>query len=857
MICFARLLSPFLILGLAFPAPPAYGMRQMMDRAGLEEEIEESLVPGQAQPVPTHTRRAWLRQTGWGTLGLVAAPDIIFGAQRESEGTSPTALLDRYIDTLHSLSTGSWESVGPVYTGTTDQNLHLVYERIKGLGGTGLGVSFQQNFSMQLQGEFERYVIVDINPMVTEVMVPLFGHLMARKEEWRKKLWPEGEAVGPRRLLLSILLGMPLTEKDVQALLNPTPVADQTVKEYLEASLRRIVARRPIEERRRWYREVILDVVDKEIFPRLRRLGRLERLPPDKAKLPRRVLDQFLNPDLLFSEESDVNGNFVKFLEEHAEASWKGYPKATWLSSDGNCLGFERSWAEGRFIGMTADLTDLQAMKKLGEYLRSKGSPAVSLYYPSNVGEYVGFQLAKRMHTEVLAPLDPGGNLLTVVSHGPVLKTRILPNRAAVWFYRYVPGNRFRVTTNDFEIGDRLLDGIQTVTGKGEEIHGRFLAGLRGFLQGNSAFYRENQDRDKLSPEGEEEYQRYVRLVEHLRASAAQVATLEPDAFVDWVREWSRKNEPGLVLETEYFRALVWNLADAGVIRPWPDDYPWDERPRGPQTSPEIAAENLDDLRSTHPYVRRRAALILERLGPAAKGAIHDLMKIVGDVKEVPFIRRDATRALGSIGGEAKEVVPALEKIAEEEKDKRLEFEIREAIKRIQKSAGMEETEWMTAGEFGERNWAHLHLSDAVRQRLEYLMGRGDVDAADIPLSGPISLFVQGDEVYWRVVDNLLPRTPPEVVIQPTCLPRPLPEDFLWKEPGMILWHRKMYEAPPNPLDLKVVETIPEEVEKLDPVHLVLEIFRKRLGIPESNYLGGLIYRNAQGQDRVVLFTSA
>ena len=63
-------------------------------------------------------------------------------------------------------------------------------------------------------------------------------------------------------------------------------------------------------------------------------------------------------------------------------------------------------------------------------------------------------------------------------------------------------------------------------------------------------------------------------------------------------------------------------------------------------------------LRDPNPLVRKRAADILARIGPAAKEAVPVLIQTLNDPDEP--VRKAAMRALGEIGPEAKDAVPHL-----------------------------------------------------------------------------------------------------------------------------------------------------------------------------------------------------
>lgn len=66
----------------------------------------------------------------------------------------------------------------------------------------------------------------------------------------------------------------------------------------------------------------------------------------------------------------------------------------------------------------------------------------------------------------------------------------------------------------------------------------------------------------------------------------------------------------------------------------------------------------IQALRHRDPEVRRKAALVLARIGPQAEEAVPELTASLDDQNEE--VRTAATRALGQIGPAAAEAVPAL-----------------------------------------------------------------------------------------------------------------------------------------------------------------------------------------------------
>src|SRR5206468_1839692 len=109
-----------------------------------------------------------------------------------------------------------WKQFGTPYFSTNEKLLNLQYPLFDNLGGVVVGVSFQQNLSLLVHARPEVSVIFDINPGVTEIVVPFFGKLLER--------------CPTRREFLSMLIGVDVTEgQTVQLLERPTTETPATL----------------------------------------------------------------------------------------------------------------------------------------------------------------------------------------------------------------------------------------------------------------------------------------------------------------------------------------------------------------------------------------------------------------------------------------------------------------------------------------------------------------------------------------------------------------------------------------------------------------------------------------------------
>lgn len=176
-----------------------------------------------------------------------------------------------------------------------------------------------------------------------------------------------------------------------------------------------------------------------------------------------------------------------------------------------------------------------------------------------------------------------------------------------------------------------------------------------------------------------------------------------------------------------------------------------------------------------------------------------------------------------------------------------LEEEIKQAL-----SAGLEEREATTAEEFSRRRKGRLDVLAEHGENVERLLGRADVRAAVVNLPRYLPLYVQGGALFWAVQDHFNNRQALPGVTFPII---PLPVEH-WKALGLILQDPMEERARDNPKGLPVREVRLENVPELTLLDLLAEIFRSRLGIPESEYLGALIFRDAEGQARMVLFSA-
>jgi len=173
-------------------------------------------------------------------------------------------------------------------------------------------------------------------------------------------------------------------------------------------------------------------------------------------------------------------------------------------------------------------------------------------------------------------------------------------------------------------------------------------------------------------------------------------------------------------------------------------------------------------------------------------------------------------------------------------------------------AAGMEEVERMTAPEFGRKYGERLLVPEGQKGQVESWLRRDDVQATVLDLPVQLPLYVKGDRLFWRIVDDLLPRVDAdpqfrEIHLTPILLPT-----SQWSDLGLILRDPlfDLSEAD-NPRGLRVRVVEPEEVPRLIFTDLLLDIFQSRLSVPESKRLAAFVFTDSEGRARLVLLHEA
>ena len=281
------------------------------------------------------------------------------------------------------LSTPAAQPYATPYFTNNETGAERFYSRFENVGGVMAGVGFEQNFTYLVHGRPDIYVFFDINPDVTEILVPFFGRLM--------------EQAASRREFLAALIGVPVSERDVRRLLEPRPQGPgEALGQYLPGVVSSLLDRAPRDSRRRNFESRLAPILDRRRIPESHR---------------REALGWF---GLL--EEDMLAGG--RFFAGSAAAWWTSGGNAArcrdvagWLSTEPNYRMVRRYWRESRIVGVTGDIGGT-SVEKLARWLRERGGAQVTFLYLSNVGASVqGHQapayFAQLYRTLGLLPLAP------------------------------------------------------------------------------------------------------------------------------------------------------------------------------------------------------------------------------------------------------------------------------------------------------------------------------------------------------------------------------------------------------------------------------------------------------------------
>jgi hypothetical protein len=407
-----------------------------------------------------------------------------------------------------------WKFFSSPYFRTNESRLNELYSRFDHAGGVIVGVGFQQNLSLLVHAQPDLCVIVDINPGVTEILVPFFGRLM--------------EDASSRRQLVSRLLGVDVTEEDLQSLLEPRRQTGQSTAELkglLAETAARLIARTPRPARQQRIAELAakLDA------------GWIAGNPNAEAR--RAAIRQWFE----FLDDEYLTG---EFFHDAAYASWTAANAAErqrlsgWLSTEANYRMARDYWVHGKIVGITGDIGGA-SVHRLAEWLRSLGKTVAGLYL-SNVGMSVRghedplyfLKLYRTLGELPLAPDSP-----TLVAHGGRLTGFVRTYSEALRLYGTLESSNHDVLSELVELPlERASWSEPNEPLRTLRIETAKLLAKRGTSISGYAQLFDLLDRDR--PAGEKE-------------------------FAAWVHD----KLPGLPQDSDIFRAITLTLSESGFWR--------------------------------------------------------------------------------------------------------------------------------------------------------------------------------------------------------------------------------------------------------------------------------------------------
>ena len=260
----------------------------------------------------------------------------------------PEKVLLQDVHKLPKTSTYFLDSMSRFFA-TNEMGWEKAFEYMPGRKGAYLGVSYGgQNLSYMVNGNFDQGIIIDFNPYVGEIFMPIRNAfiLMART----------------RAEYLSFLTGVKFTDEELSELAKPGVT--------LEAIWNELAGRiSSAQESGRSANKEALWAQVRKIFP--------ERL---------------LSPAQVFWDRWSYTD--FKCSDMVREMMKQG----SWLSSEENFQKVKSMVKEGRIMGVRGNWLDGRLFEKISQYLREKDI-AVSAIYASNISEWFKYEGdRKRLH---------------------------------------------------------------------------------------------------------------------------------------------------------------------------------------------------------------------------------------------------------------------------------------------------------------------------------------------------------------------------------------------------------------------------------------------------------------------------
>lgn len=162
-------------------------------------------------------------------------------------------------------------------------------------------------------------------------------------------------------------------------------------------------------------------------------------------------------------------------------------------------------------------------------------------------------------------------------------------------------------------------------------------------------------------------------------------------------------------------------------------------------------------------------------------------------------------------------------------------------------AAGQEE-KTMSVEQFREEYGKFFSTTDPLYLADKKELGANSVTV--IPLTGKLPLYVQGSTLLEAVQDEF-----PRKQYGDRFAPELIGQTTQWQRIGLVLKDEASNELPLNPNALPIRDSSADKIRDLDPVELLLEIFKSRLP-PGSVHMGEMLLTDQSGQTYLVLLSA-
>jgi hypothetical protein len=334
-----------------------------------EENIERELAAVQANswvgtflqtiPITRLNRLNWLKEKWQSDLGISSEKSSSAGMQTERQ--NPYQEYFRFLEKFGSTFGQQPIKEGPNklarffasmhnWFATNENDWASTLGEVRNKEGVYLGVGFAGvNLSRLCHGNFDRAIIFDVNPYVTEVFMPIRAALISMSES--------------RAEYLGFLAGIEFTEKELEAL------KEATLAELHNAT------RKKASESDKSVRKSFWNAAWEKIK---------EQFPSESPVIPfaKEFWDRY-SSEISFGLNGMIKAMIVPD-DMQADPSIRG--RESWLANENNFGRIKNMTQEGRILAVTGDLLDLDKIDKLASYLKY-AQLNISVVYISNIEE--------------------------------------------------------------------------------------------------------------------------------------------------------------------------------------------------------------------------------------------------------------------------------------------------------------------------------------------------------------------------------------------------------------------------------------------------------------------------------------